>query len=37
VSKMSGAIVKEAILGVLKMRLDSIFAKKRFYYAENPD
>lgn len=37
VSKMSGAIVKEAILGVLKMRLDSIFAKKRFYYAENSD
>jgi dolichol-phosphate mannosyltransferase len=37
VSKMSGAIVKEAILGVLKMRLDSIFAKKRFYYAENLD
>ena len=37
VSKMSGAIVKEAILGVLKMRLDSIFAKKRFFYAQNPD
>lgn len=37
VSKMSGAIVKEAILGVLKMRLDSIFAKKIFYYAENSD
>ena len=34
VSKMSGAIVKEAVLGVLKMRLDSIFAKKRFYHAK---
>lgn len=34
VSKMSGAIIKEAVWGVFKMRLDSIFDKKRFYNAE---
>ena len=34
VSKMSGAIIKEAVWGVFKMRLDSIFNKKRFYNAE---
>lgn len=34
VSKMSGAIIKEAVWGVFKMRLDSIFDKKRFYHAE---
>jgi dolichol-phosphate mannosyltransferase len=31
-SKMSKGIVWEAILGVIKMRFNSIFNKKRFYH-----